>query len=231
MIWVPKQSCHKTPLIWYKSYGKKLLRRGWLDRLSPHYFWQYSWKFYCLEIYGQNEKVVKKIILVFPSALQSYNWKHTEAGHLGSPSNVHKLNIDDSKAGRIRGLIQERWIIFTNRRKYCALHVCTRGCEQVQKAPYTPCALILQVRKHDGGRAALQMELETQVLGLTLPLINTRAGVTPESLWEVIKGNGSHSVNPGCRLPLPSSGSNLSSWLVWKYKRVMKRQDFLKDPS
>ena len=94
MIRVPKQPCHETPHIWYKSYGKKLLRRGWLGRMSHHYFCQYSWKFYCLEIYGQNEKAEKKIILVFSSALQNYNWKHTETGHLGSLSYVHKLNID-----------------------------------------------------------------------------------------------------------------------------------------
>lgn len=28
------------------------------------------------------------------SALQSYNWKHLETGHLGSPSYVPKLEID-----------------------------------------------------------------------------------------------------------------------------------------
>lgn len=93
MIWVPKQPCHKTPLLWYKSYGKKLLRRGWLDRLSPHYFCQYFWKFYCLEIETEWESG-KEDHPGFPSALQSYNWKHTEAGHLGSPRDVHKLNID-----------------------------------------------------------------------------------------------------------------------------------------
>lgn len=169
----------------------------------------------------------KKIILVFSSALQNYNWKHTEMGHLGSLSYVHKLNIDmipklEGSGGSSRkGGLSSQTKVNT---VHCTF---TDGDMNRYSKPLHALCSTWQVRKYDGGWVALEMEPETQVLVLTLPLINTSAEWPPESLWEVTK-----EMDPtvwilaaGCPL---LSGSNLSSWLVWKYKRVMKIQDFFR---